>query len=158
MSQEIINHLTRGKVGLVINICSLQFLKALVLPKICKCRHRVFKEKTYITVVHFMTARRLVLPSWTLFSLRYCPAPFTFTSLALICKDSSAGISSKLLTSCLLFTTWYLKENLLIFIDLGGLSLLDDMSARALSVSLSNVLPRHKVGEMWAGMYIISGR
>ena len=44
------------------------------------------------------------------------------------------------------------------FIDLGGLSLLDDMSARALSVSLSNVRPRHKVGEMWAGMFIISGR
>ena len=44
------------------------------------------------------------------------------------------------------------------FIDLGGLSLLDDRSAHALNVLLLNVLPRHKVGEMWAGMYIISGR
>ena len=57
-------------------------------------------------------------------------------------------MSSKLLTSWLLFTTWYLKENLLMFINLVGISLLDEgMSARAFNVSLSNVLPRIKVDE-----------
>ena len=57
-------------------------------------------------------------------------------------------MSSKSLTSWLLVTTWYLKENLLMSIFLTGLSLLDEMSARALNVSLSNVLPRNKVGEV----------
>ena len=56
---------------------------------------------------------------------------------------------SKSLTSWLLVTTWYLKENLLISSLLVGISSLDEeMSARALNVSLSNVLPRIKVGEV----------
>ena len=106
-------------------------------------------KKIYITVVHFITARRFVLPSWTLFSLKYCPAPSTFSRLALICKDSSPDMSSKSLISLLLFTTWYLKENLLMFVFLVFMSLLDkEMSAHALNVSLSNVLPRIKVGEV----------
>ena len=148
MSQEIINHLTKGKVGLVINIYSLKFLKALIWPKIYKWWHRDIKEKTYITVVHFMTATRFVSPSWILFSLKNCPAPCTFSRLALICRDSSPDISNKSLTSWLLFITWYLKENLLMFMDLTVSLELDEMSARALNVSLSNVLPRIKVGEV----------
>ena len=56
---------------------------------------------------------------------------------------------SKSLTSWLLVTTWYLKENLSISSLLVGISSLDEeMSARALNVSLSNVLPRIKVGEV----------
>ena len=107
------------------------------------------------TVVHFITARRLVVPSSNLLSFIYCPAPSTFSRLALIFSDNSPDTSSKSLTSLLLLTTWYLKENLLEFIDLIGKSLIDGKtSVHALEVSKSNVRPRHKVGDVYAGMSI----
>ena len=107
------------------------------------------------SVVHFITARRLVVPSSNLLSFIYCPAPSTFSRLALIFSDNSPDTSSKSLMSLLLLINWYLKENLLEFIDLIGKSLIDGKtSVHALEVSKSNVRPRHKVGDVYAGMSI----
>ena len=85
------------------------------------------------TVVHFITARRLVVPSSNLLSFIYCPAPSTFSRLALIFSDNSPDTSSKSLMSLLLLINWYLKENLLTFIDLIGKPLLDGKTPRMLS-------------------------
>ena len=107
------------------------------------------------TVVHFITARRLVVPSSNLLSFIYCPAPSTFSRLALIFSDNSPDTSSKSLMSLLLLINWYLKENLLTLIDLIGKPLLDGKtSAHALEVSKSNVRPWHKVGDVYTGMFI----
>ena len=85
------------------------------------------------TVVHFITARRLVVPSSNLLSFIYCPAPSTFSRLALIFSDNSPDTSSKSLMSLLLLINWYLKENLLTFIDWIGKPLLDGKTPRMLS-------------------------
>ena len=101
------------------------------------------------TVVHFITARRQVVPSSNWLSFIYCPIPSTFSRLALTFSDNSQDTFSKSLTSLLFLTTWYLKENLLTFIDLIGKSLLDEKtSAHALEVSKSTVPPMYKVGDI----------
>ena len=109
----------------------------------------VILQQNTLTVVHFITARRLVVPSSNLFSFIYCPDPSTFSRLALIFSDNSPDTSSKSLTSLLLLTTWYLKENLLESMDLIGKSVIDGKtSAHAFEVSKSNVRPRHRVGDV----------
>ena len=111
------------------------------------------------TVVHFITARRLVVPSSNLLSFIYCPAPSTFSRLALIFSDNSPDTPSKPLMSLLLLINWYLKENWFSLIDLIGKELLDGKtSARAPEVSKSNVRPWHKAGDVYAGMYIFFKR
>ena len=111
------------------------------------------------TVAHFITARRLVVPSSNLLSFIYCPAPSTFSRLALIFSDNSPDTSSKSLMSLLLLISWYLKENLLTLIDLIGKSLLaGKTSAHALEVSKSNVRPWHKVRDVYAGISIFFKR
>ena len=111
------------------------------------------------TVVHFITARRLVVPSSNLLSFIYCPAPSTFSRLALIFSDNSPDTSSKSLMSLLLLINWYLKENWFSLIDLIGKELLDGKtSAHAPEVSKSNVRPWYKAGDVYAGMYIFFKR
>ena len=51
----------------------------------------------------------------------------------LIFSDNSPDTSSKSLMSLLLLINWYLKENLLTFIDLIGKPLLDGKTPRMLS-------------------------
>ena len=106
-------------------------------------------QRNIRTVVHFITARRVVVPSSNLLSFIYCPAPSTSNRLALIFSENSLDTSSKSLMSLLLLTSWYLKENLLTFMDLIGKPLLDGKtSAHALEVSRSNERPRHRVGNV----------